>query len=236
MRIRAFVPLVLLVVSASVSAAAQDATKPATPGPRQQTADASADKSKIVYVSDFELDVLAGADGKASPAVTPAPAAQPDARDVKKEDSPAEQASKLVDLLSSTLVKQLEKAGYTARRMRPGEARPDEGIRILGVFAEPDEQNRLRRAVIGNGVSVGKMALFVEISNLARPDQPLYALADPKTNDDKQGPVITVSAYAPVAKFEMPKNVTDKAVEDTASKIVAGLSILLGANVAAVTQ
>jgi hypothetical protein len=236
MRIRAFVPLVLLVVSASVSAAAQDATKPATPAPRQQTADASADKSKIVYVSDFELDVLAGADGKASPAVAPAPAAQPDARDVKKEDSPAEQASKLVDLLSSTLVKQLEKAGYTARRMRPGEARPDEGIRILGVFAEPDEQNRLRRAVIGNGVSVGKMALFVEISNLARPDQPLYALADPKTNDDKQGPVITVSAYAPVAKFEMPKNVTDKAVEDTASKIVAGLSILLGANVAAVTQ
>ena len=230
MRIRAFVPLVLLVVSASVSAAAQDATKPATPAPRQQTADASADKSKIVYVSDFELDVLAGADGKASPAVAPAPAAQPDARDVKK------QASKLVDLLSSTLVKQLEKAGYTARRMRPGEARPDEGIRILGVFAEPDEQNRLRRAVIGNGVSVGKMALFVEISNLARPDQPLYALADPKTNDDKQGPVITVSAYAPVAKFEMPKNVTDKAVEDTASKIVAGLSILLGANVAAVTQ
>lgn len=236
MRIRTFVPLVLLVVSASVSAAAQDATKPATPAPRQQTADASADKSKIVYVSDFELDVPAGTDGKASPAVAPAPAAQPDARDVKKEDSPAEQASKLVDLLSSTLVKQLEKAGYTARRMRPGEARPDEGIRILGVFAEPDEQNRLRRAVIGNGVSVGKMALFVEISNLARPDQPLYALADPKTNDDKQGPVITVSAYAPVAKFEMPKNVTDKAVEDTASKIVAGLSILLGANVAAVTQ
>jgi hypothetical protein len=239
MRIRTFVPLVLLVVSSGISAAAQDATRPAAPAPQPPTADLpadKADKSRIVYVSDFELDVATGKDEKGAPSATPGPAAQPDAKEIKKEEDAAEQASKLVDLLSSTLVKELEKAGYTARRMRPGEARPEEGIKIHGVFAEPDEQNRLRRAVIGNGVGIGKMALFVGVSNLARPDQPLYALADPKTNENKQGPVITVSAYTPVAKFELPKNATETTVEDTASKIVAGLSILLSANVAAVTQ
>jgi hypothetical protein len=119
--------------------------------------------------------------------------------------------------------------------MRPGEARPEEGIRIRGVFAEPDEENRLRRAVIGNGPAVGKMALFVGISNLAKPDQELYAVVDPKSGD-KAGALITVSAYAPVAKFEMPKDVTEKAVKDTASSIVSDLTVLVNANTAAVTR
>jgi len=48
--------------------------------------------------------------------------------------------------------------------------------------------------------------------------------------------VITVSSYAPVAKFDIEKNTTEKAVKDTATGIVADLSALLGANVVALTQ
>lgn len=232
MRVLRFVPLVLLIVSlASAASAQQEESKPAPAPAPPQSADASADKpdkSRVVYVSDFELEVLGGKDDKKAPA----PAAPADS---KKEEDPSEQASKLVDLMSSTLVKELQKAGYTVHRLRQGEAMPAQGVGIRGVFAEPDEQNRLRRAVIGNSGG-GKMELFVGVSNLARPEQPLYAVADPKSNENQQGAVITVSAYTPVAKFELEKNPPDKAVKDTASTIAADLTILLNTNVAAVSQ
>jgi uncharacterized protein DUF4410 len=231
-RIFSCVSLVLAIVSSPSASWAQEDTKPAAAiAAEQQTADAP-EKSKVVYVSDFELDAVSGKDQKNPPSGSTTPAAPADAR---KEDSPAEQAKKLVDFMSITLVKELEKAGYAARRLRPGEARPEEGVGIHGVFAEPDEQNRLRRAVLGNTASVGKMELFVGVSNLARPEQALYALADPK-GENKPGAVITVSSYAPVAKFEMEKNATEKTVKDTASTIVADLTLLLNANTAAVTH
>jgi hypothetical protein len=207
MRVFRFVSLVLAIVSFPSASRAQEDTKPVAAAAQQRTADASPAKLKVVYVSDFELDAVSGKEQKNPPAGT-APAAPADS---KKEDGPAEQASKLVDLMSATLVKELEKAGYTARRLRPGEARPAEGVGIHGVFAEPDEQNRLRRAVVGDGPGIGKMELFVGVSNLARPEQALYAVADPKS-ENKPGAVITVSSYAPVAKFEMEKNATEKTV------------------------
>jgi hypothetical protein len=224
MRVLWFIPLLLVFLSFPGVISAQDETKPAAPAPQ------TADKSKTVYVSDFEIDAVGGREQKSPPPSASTPAAAPDA---KKEDGPAEQASKLVDLMSSTLVKELEKAGYNVHRLRPGEARPADGVKIHGIFAEPDEQNRLRRAVVGDGSGVGKLELFVGVSNLARPDQALYAVADPK-DENKPGAVITVSSYAPVAKFEMEKNATEKTIKDTASTIVADLTLLLNANIAAV--
>jgi hypothetical protein len=226
--------LLLVLASLPVTALAQQeepkaaAAAPADPQ-RTEAANAS---GKTVYVSDFDLDVLNAKDDKSAP---PSSAAAP--TDTKKdEEGAAEQARELVNVMSSTLVKELEKAGYTARRLRPGEARPTEGLRIEGVFAETDEQNRLRRAVIGAISGSGKMQLFVGVSNLARPEQTLYAFADPKGGDNKPGSVITVSSYAPVAKFEMPKSVTEKDVKDTAAAVAADLTVLLNANIAALTQ
>src|ERR1700732_1457810 len=109
MRAFGLVSLVLLIVSFPGAASAQqEEPRPAAAPAQPQIANAPADKSdksKVVYVSDFELDVLGGKDDKK----TPLPAAPSDS---KKEEDPAEQASKLVDLMSSTLVKELEKAGY----------------------------------------------------------------------------------------------------------------------------
>jgi Domain of unknown function (DUF4410) len=222
-----------------VAAAPAPAVPPTstTPEDQPQAAYPAVDKSTIVYVNDFELDIPSGRDEKGQLTVAPAPAIPASAEtDMKKEESPAEQAGKLVDLMSVMLVKELEKAGYTARRLRPNEARPEAGVGIRGVFAEPDEENRLRRAVVGSGLGTGDMDLFVGVSNLARPDQVLYAFANGKTEENKAGAVITVSSYAPVAKFELQKNATEKAVKDAAARIVADLTLLLNANIAAVTH
>jgi hypothetical protein len=236
MRVLGLILLVFLTVCGGV-ASAQAETKPAAPSSPQPTSvPTAADKSTIVYVSDFELDAVTGKDEKGAPVVAPAAAAQPDA---KKEDSPAEQASKLVDFMSSSLVKELEKAGYTAHRLRPGQTLPEGGIRIKGVFAEPDEENRLRRAVIGNTTTVDKMALFVGVANLAKPDQPLYTVVDlqgSQNSENNPGAMINVSAYAPVAKFDVQKDATEKTIKDTAAAIVADLTTLLNTNVAAVTH
>jgi hypothetical protein len=247
------VPVILLGVSvlggaATAAAQAQGETKPAapaaasTPAPAEAVPSAPAvvtepaDRSRIVYVSDFEVD-LASKDGKSTPVTaSPSTASGSGPSETRKEETPAERAGHFVDFVSTTLIKELEKEGYLAQRLQPGESRPDEGIRISGVFAEPDEENRLRRAVIGSGPSVGQMALFVSIGNLARPDQPLYAVVDPKTAGNNVGPVISVSAYAPVARFELPKNVTEKAVRDTATSIVTDLTQLLRTNVASLTR
>lgn len=188
------------------------------------------DKSKIVYVSDFELDAV-NAQGRFEKSVPAVSVVNPAPAEVPKEEA-AEQAGRLIDFMSITLVKELEKAGYSAHRLKPGDTRPTDGIRISGIFAEPDEQNRLRRAVMGTFTPDGKMLLFVGIANLARPDQSIYAAADP-SGANRAGAVITVSSYAPVARFEIGKSTTEKAVKDTAAGIVADLNTLLGANVMA---
>jgi hypothetical protein len=220
-----------LAEQSSQQVAQQSAQQTAPP----QTVAPAPDKSKIVYVSDFELDAV-NADGKLEKSVPAIPPSAAPQFDPKREQGPVEQAGRLVDFMSTALVKELEKAGYTAHRLRPGETRPSDGIRISGIFGEPDEQNRLRRAVIGTITGDGKMSLFVGIGNLARPDQALYEGADPTSSENKAGTIITVSAYAPVAKFEIEKNTTEKAVKDTAEGIVADLSALLTANVVALTQ
>lgn len=80
------------------------------------------------------------------------------------------------------------------------------------------------------------MLLYVGVDDLARPEQPLYELAKPPSNDGKHGPVITVTSYSPVARFEMDKNPSDEDIKKVATDIVAELNALLHANPTLVSQ
>jgi Domain of unknown function (DUF4410) len=233
MRALSFALFVSLVVPAGLVHAAQEETRLSPVSSQEQNLAAPAG-AKTVYVNDFELDVSKTKDEKKEEKASTAPRGE--AKQPKKEETPADTAKAFIDAMSSTLVKELQKAGYAAHRLRSGDTRPGDGIGIHGVFAVSDDQNRLRRATVGNEPIVGKLQLFVGISNLSHPDQALYAIADPKTGDDKQGPIISVSAYAPVVKFEIPRDVNEKTVGDTAAAIVANLTVLLNANVAALTH
>src|SRR5713101_3840237 len=85
-----------------------------------------------VYVSDFQIDVL--------------PPSGPSVQ--KPQDDPQKLANRVVELMSTKLVIALQKAGYSATRMRAGDARPDRGVQIRGLFAEVDNENHWRRAII----------------------------------------------------------------------------------------
>lgn len=178
----------------------------------------SADKP-AVYVADFEIDV------------------QPPAAGVPKpEDDPRKQASRLVETMSTRVVAALQKAGYTATRLHHGDARPESGVRIGGLFAEVDKENHWRRAVIRTAADSGKIEALVSVANLSKPEQKLYEIAQLKGNEDKPGAVITLSPYVPLTKYELGKDATDDDFQKIAAKIVSDLTALLNANPAAMAQ
>src|SRR5215469_2214662 len=94
-----------------------------------------------VYVRDFELAV--------------ASAAAPDPPSQAYRDKGPEhlqlRSRQVQDYFGETLVETLRKQGYSSSR---NQALPGNGILLEGVFAEPDQKNRIRRALLGSGSRV----------------------------------------------------------------------------------
>jgi hypothetical protein len=255
MKIPRLASLLPLLASCALAVSSPSPAKPALNSRQSQASNGSPASSMVVYVSDFELEVLNGRvprrpttrtstsptsssassvpsttqkntpPGSSSKKPTPVPTT-----DSQADETPTEQADKLVNIVAESLVTALEKAGYKVKRLRTGQALPAEGLRIRGVFAEPDEQNRVRRLLVGTDPMTPKMLLYVGVNNLSRPQQPLYELANPPSNDAKHGPVITVTSYSPAVRFEMDRNAEDDDFKKIASEIVADLNALLIAN------
>jgi hypothetical protein len=199
-----------------------------------------------VFVSDFELFAVGAAApprrSSSAPQTNKPPAtsetknAPPPLRE--ETDPPAEQARQLMDLFSDTLVESLQKAGYKAvrRAASGGSSGTGKGVAIRGVFAEPDDLNRIRRAILGSRAPGAKFLLYVGSFNLSRPDQPLYQLAPVQSADSRYGPVITPNNYVPMVKYEVPKNPTEEDVRKVCDDMVRNLTALLSANAAAFAQ
>ncbi|HXN53296.1 MAG TPA: DUF4410 domain-containing protein [Candidatus Acidoferrum sp.] len=211
---RAFLAMILLMSNwhglefAEASAAAKGPQTPTSP------------PKPTVYVSDFEIDVLPS----------------PQSGAPKPEEDPGKQASRLVELMSTKLVAALQKAGYTAVRMHAGDARPDSGVQIRGLFAEVDNENHWRRAVIRTATDSGKMEALVAVANLAKPEQALYEIAHLPGNEPKPGAVITLSPYVPLTKFDLSKDANEDVFQKIAPRIVNDLTDLLNANPLAIPQ
>jgi hypothetical protein len=175
-------------------------------------------KDMTIYVSDFELDAQnvqvdqGSAVGQRRPGILERP-------QKKEQQDPAGQAKKLVDTLSQSIVSDLQKAGYKAQRLMPGEAKPSVGAWVHGVFTQADEGNRLHRAVIGFGSGQATMELFVTLTDLASPQKPLYEASEKGASKDKPGAVISMNPYVAAAKFVMEKNAPEKTVKSTAATI-----------------
>lgn len=182
-----------------------------------------------ILISDFELAAVP------PPPNYPKTQTAPQSPQTKKApptpdepEIPSVRARRLMDFFAATLMETLQKGGYTARRTRG--ASPPKGALIRGVFAEPDEQNRIRRTLLG-GTSINpRFFLYVGIFNLSRPDQPLYQPATEQPGGNQFGPVITLNSYIPLAKYELDKNPTEGDVRKVCVQIAASLTALLAAN------
>jgi hypothetical protein len=171
-----------------------------------------------IWVSNFELDAgdvktdKGGIVGEVRPGILERPRK-------KREQDPEYQAKKIIDLMAKSLVEDLQKAGYKAERLMPGDAQPATGALVTGVFTEVDEGNRRRRAIIGFGSGEAKMDLYVDLKDLAAPQKPLYEVANNENSGKKIGAVITMNPYVAAAKFVMEKKAPDKTVKKTASDV-----------------
>jgi hypothetical protein len=213
----------------------------------------------VVYVTDFDLDVVQRKPAPKPSATQPSPRSKPgstsrapsgvprngaspvseaassqstdeEASDASKEETPADQANTLVKAFSENIIRALTEAGYDARRLAANAPLPKTGVRIRGVFAEADEQNRARRLLVG-GEPVGpNIILYVGVNNLKGPEQPLYTLADPPAKDPRHGPVITVTSYSPAARYELSRDASGEELQKVSRKIAADLGALVSAN------
>lgn len=140
---------------------------------------------------------------------------------VRPQPDPAEQARKLVNLLSESLVADLIEAGIPAERMTQGAMRPSDGWLLHGVFVEVDEGNRLQRAVIGFGSGASHMEVMVGVNDLATHPEAPFILFGTVTDPSKlPGAVVSMNPYMAAARFVMEKNATEKDVKRTSKEIV----------------
>jgi len=202
---------ILLSTNWSVGDASVWRTTPQTP---------TAGPKPTVYVSDFQIDVVPPS----------GPAAQ------KPQDDPQKLAHHIVELMSTKLIIALQKAGYSATRMHAGDPRPDSGVQIRGLFAEVDNENHWRRAVIRTATDTGKIQALVAVANLAKPEQALYEIAHLPGNEDKPGAVITLSPYVPLTKYELSKDANEDVFRGIAARVVNDLTELLQRNPAAISE
>lgn len=179
-----------------------------------------------VYVRDFELSVSS------------APAA--DRSNPCSADKQGQQlrlrSSQLQNAFGETLVDTLKKQGYSSSR---GQVLSGNGILLKGMFAEADQKNRIRMALLGSGSRATKLTLYVGAFNQKNVSQPLYVEAPVQEPDPNYGPVITLNSYIPMAKYEIEKDLTELTEADVRRicvQLAADLTALLERNPAAVAQ
>lgn len=178
-----------------------------------------------VYIQDFDLDYEAthDAERKGPPVVGRVMSR------VSQRDDPQLKAAKLVELMSSSLVKGFSEQKIDARRCIPGTPLPVEGWLIRGVFTEVDQGKRIVRAAIGFGAGSTDMELYVSVSDLAEnPDAPFIIFGTEKDPGRIPGAVVTMNPYVAAAKFVMEKNASERDVKKTASQIVTAIVKYMG--------
>ena len=179
---------------------------------------AAPDKSKTIYIVDFELDAQnvqpdEGPGGRSGVLHSNGPVRRATGHGT------GDPAQHIVNLMSDSLVSDFQKAGYIAQRVAPGSESVGAGYLVKGVFTEVDQGNRVRRAVIGFGAGQVNMQLYVNVSDAAHPQENLYTLDKDDSSGKKPGAVITMNPIAAGAKFVMEKNASDKVVKKTAKQI-----------------
>jgi hypothetical protein len=197
--------------------------------PGEAVALSRADASKTIYISDFVLQPgnfkqdKGGITGKGY--LVPAP---PKSFLRRKHQDPATATSNFVDLMSDSLIEDLQKAGFQARRLSSTENKPSEGLLLSGVFTELNEGNQMRRALLGFGTGKAKMQLSVTVADLSCSGKSLYETETEKSNGKGPGAAVALNPYAGAAgfvvKFGMTKNAPEKMVKQTASKITTELT------------
>jgi hypothetical protein len=208
--------------------------------------DASADKKKgaiaphslpapsIIYVTDFYLDPakitkdnVVNREGILRRRV--------DKLQNRNDGDPIEKATKLIGILSQSIVAELRDAGLKAEHkpntdglrkeyIPEGVDLPKEGWMIAGWFSKVDEGNRALNATVGFGKGQDSVEIDVMVYDLSKnsrePFLHFYSGTKPK---HAPGGLVTMNPYAMAVKFVLSKGATEKDVKKQGKAIARNL-------------
>lgn len=186
----------------------------------------SANKSTVVYVADFGLVPEEIHDDPGI--LTRLPIISRRAEKFLYGQEPATQrARELVDLMSKSLIKDIEERGYTAVRFSPNLTMPTNGWLVRGTYTHVQEGNRLKRSMIGLGkgeTDVQVMTVFNELSEEV--PGPLYRVETESNSSHLPGGGATLAfgPYGATTKFVLAGSDLEKNVVRTATKITEALA------------
>jgi hypothetical protein len=191
----------------------------------QPLADVAAAKPSVVYVADFGL--LPGEIEDDKGVLSHVPIISKPAKELLYgQRPPEERARELIELMSTSLVKDIEKKGMSAVRFDHENPVPTNGWMVRGIYTKVQEGNQLRRSLVGFGVGktdVQVVTVFDDLS--AGPPQPIYQM-DTDANSGRlpgTAPLVVLSPYATAARFILSGADLDRSVRETARKINASL-------------
>ena len=211
-------PFLLLVATFAVLAGCSSA---AVASERQ--VGSAAGPPSIVYVTDFELD--ASNVRQQREILPPPPPPPPGLGNVLPKlpgtpVEPAVRARQLVELMATSLMKELTDKGVTVRRLGPREQPPASGWLVRGVFTDVQEGHQLRRAVIGFGAGQTALQVLVAVDDLAEGVlKPMYEMDAKADSGRLPGAAITMNPYVAAARFVLAGGDLDRNVRQTAAQI-----------------
>ncbi|MCE5335361.1 MAG: DUF4410 domain-containing protein [Desulfobacteraceae bacterium] len=169
---------------------------------------------QAIYVTDFVLEIANISE---------------DAKLVRRpkirQDDPYAKSRKLIELLSTSLTKELQEKGLPASRLYQNANVPDKGWMVKGQFLEVDQGNRLRRTIVGFGAGATEMQIEVAVLDLAKnAREPFMVFGTEASSGKGPGAVVTMNPYVAAAKFVMSKKASEKDVKKTAKQIAGVLA------------
>ncbi len=184
-------------------------------------------KPSIVYVADFELWAQNIKQEQTLLSGLPGAAGRVGGRLSGSSSDPQVRARELVNLMAESLVKELTKAGFSARRLQPGAPFASEGWLLRGIFTAVDEGNRIRRAMIGFGEGQTDIQVIANVQDLSKgAPKPLYEIATDAASGDTPGaaPTLVLGPYGAAARFVMAGKDLNKNVKQTAAQIATRMA------------
>jgi Domain of unknown function (DUF4410) len=169
----------------------------------------------IVYVEDFKIEKKS-ADGDQQSLG----AGRARALIAQAKSATGMQSIQMVDLMSSSLVSDLNRGGVRAQRLTAGEPRPKTGWLVRGIFTEVDQGSRVLRSQVGFGAGATDLAVLVNVADLQKGKiEPFYKLETQAGSREMPGAVVTRNPYVAAAKFIMARRDLPKNIRQTAQTV-----------------
>ena len=127
--------------------------------------------------------------------------------------------------MANSLVKDVKVAGLQAQRISAGGIWPHKRWLLRGLFAEGDQENRLRRAIVGFGAGKTDLEVEAALDDLsAGAPQPFHQVDAGAQSGKMPGAIIAMNPAVAAARFVAAGGDLDRNTGDTASQIAKSVA------------